>query len=158
MISTVLMGVTVYLRLKQRTVFLNEVVMLISRFNMEIGYINLPLFEILKKTAESQCCKNLDFVYSCLSDWENGEDFNQSWKNAVSQTSLPVKKEEREKLISMGSMLGTSDADGQRAMLALYKQYFSLFEQKACQECEKYGKMSVTVSVIVGLGFFIMML
>lgn len=151
-------GVMMSSRLKKRSVFLGEAVMFISQVSMEIEYINLPLLEILEKVAAGDCCKSLDFIPLCLEKWKKGEDFSVSWENAVEQSSLPMKKEERQKLKSLSMLLGTSDAAGQKNLLGLYANYFSAYYEKAQREYEKYARMCVTLGAVTGTGIFIMLM
>ena len=158
MASVMFLGVGISSRLKKRSVFLAEAVMFISRVSMEIEYVNLPLFEILKKINESGCCRSLDFIPSCISLWEKGEDFSFAWQNSLKNSALPMKKEEKAKLFDMGDMLGMSDAEGQRAMLSLYAEYFSAYSTRAAEEYGKYGKMCITLSAVTGTGLFILLM
>lgn len=146
------------LRLKRRSTFLSETVIFISQVSMEIEYVNLPLFEIFEKISSGSCCDSLDFIPRCLEKWKNGEDFSVSWESSVEKSSLPMKKEERQKLKNLSLLLGTSDASGQKKMLTLYKSYFSSYYEKALTEYEKYGKVCVTLGVVMGTGIFIMLI
>lgn len=156
--SVIFSGITMSLRLKKRSEFLSEILLFISQVSMEIEFVSLPVLEILRKIEAGECCKNLDFIAICLENIQLGEDFFYSWKKGVCDSRLPMKKEEREKLKNLGGMLGTSDASGQRAMLSLYKSYFSAFYDKAVQEYDKYAKMLVTLSVVAGTGIFILII
>ncbi len=156
MVSVIFSGIMMSLRLKKRCVFLSEILLLISQLGLEIEFINLPVLEILKKIESGECCRNLDFITVCIDNVSMGEDFFYSWKKGVEASCLPMKKEEREKLESLGSMLGTSDSSGQRAILSLYESYFSAFYDKARLAEEKYAKMYVTLSVVTGVGVFIL--
>ncbi len=158
LVSVIFSGITMSLRLKKRSEFLSEILLFISQVSMEIEFVSLPVLEILRKIEAGECCKNLDFIAICLENTQLGEDFFYSWKKGVSDSRLPMKKEEREKLENLGGMLGTSDASGQRAMLSLYKSYFSAFYDRAVQEYDKYGKMIVTLSVVAGTGIFILII
>ena len=156
--SMIFTGVMLSSRLKRRSTFLGETVMFISQVSMEIEYVNLPLFEIFEKIVSGSCCRSLDFVPCCLEKWEKGEDFSFSWESSVEKSSLPMKKEERQKLKNLSLLLGTSDASGQKNLLTLYRSYFSSYYEKALKEYEKYGKMCVTLGVVMGTGIFIMLI
>ena len=145
-------------RLKRRDVFLGETMMFILQVSVEIEYINLPLLEILKKTSAGNCCRSLDFLNHCVDAFEKGEDFSVCWESSVEGSLLPMKKEERQKLKSLGDLLGTSDVAGQKNVLSLYGSYFSAYHEKAVKEYEKYGKMYVTLGVVLGTGIFILMM
>ncbi len=156
--SVIFTGVMLSLRLKKRKEALCETVMFISQVSMEIEFVSLPLFEILKKIAECDCCKSLDFIPLCIENRKRGEDFSVCWEAAVEASCLPMKREERQKLKSLSGLLGTSDASGQKNMLSLYGSYFSSYYQNAVKEYEKYGKMCVTLSVVMGTGIFILLI
>lgn len=158
MVSVIFSGIMMSLRLKKRSEFLSEILLFVSQVSMEIEFTGLPVLEILKKIEAGECCKNLDFIALCVEKMQSGEDFYYSWKNGLEGSRLPMKKEERDKLKNLGSMLGTSDATGQSSMLLLYKSYFSAFYDKAVQEREKYGKMCLTLSVVLGTGIFILII
>lgn len=158
MMSAVLLGMRVSFRLKKRTEILESVEIFISAVSLEIEFISLPVFEILRKISVFDSCKSLDFISFCLDEMEKGEDFRNSWIKGIDQSALPFKREEKEKLKSLGSLIGTSDTDGQKNILSLYGSYFSTFRNIAQMEYDKYGKTSITLSVVMGLGIFILMM
>ena len=145
-----------YLRLKKRKVFLDEILLFLSQTGTEIEFVSLPLPEILRKIISGNCCENLDFIPLCLDNMQSGDDFFCSWKNALEFSRLPMKKEERDKLKNLGTMLGKSDIHGQVALLSLNKKYFSAFYNKAVEDMEKYGKMCLALSTALGIGIFIL--
>lgn len=155
-VSIVLMGLSISLRLKSRRDFLDETVLFLSTAALEIEFINLPVFDILEKISLSSSCKTLDFIPQCVSSFREGEDFSVAWSRAVDESSLPLKKEEREKLDSLGQLIGTSDVHGQKSILTLYKDTFSAYGKKAAETYDRYGRMCVTVSSIIGMGIFIL--
>lgn len=154
----ILMGANVSLRLKKRCIILEQVVVFITNAGIDIEYVNLPIYEILYSIQKSEVCNNLDFLDFCINEWETGESFYLLWLNGINKSDLPFKKDEKEKLKSLGQFIGTSDVQGQKNILALYKVYFDDFKDKARAEYEKYAKMSVMVSVVSGIGFFIILM
>ncbi len=157
-VSMMLVGMNLSLRLKKRRNFLAETVVFFTTAIVEIEYVNLPLTDILKKLKSSRVCEHLDFIDKCISETENGEDLNIAWADSVKASSLPFTREEREKLISLGGLLGTSDAQGQRSILTLFSETFNLYCKKAEETYSKYGRICVTVSGFLGMGVFVMML
>lgn len=157
-VSIILLGVNLSLRLKKRKDFLSETVVFLSTAIVEIDYINLPITDILKNVKNTGVCDRLDFIGGCISETEKGEDFNLAWIQSVKESALPFTCEEREKLISLGSLLGTSDAKGQRSILTLYSESFVFYRSKAEETYTKYGKLCITVSGFLGMGVFVMML
>lgn len=158
LVSALLTGMSLSLRLKRRRDYLYETVTFLTSAEIEIEYVSLPVFEILKKFQSSSGGKSLDFINNCINYCEKGEDFSAGWSRAVEASLLPMKKEEREKLISLGGLLGTSDTQGQRSILELFVKTFSLYCEKAEAEYEKYGRMIITVSGIIGMGIFIFLM
>ncbi|MBQ7861254.1 MAG: stage III sporulation protein AB [Clostridia bacterium] len=156
--GAVLTGMMISSRLKKRVEILEAVEIFISSVSLEIEFVSLPVYEILRKTACFEGCKELDFIGHCLSKMEGGEDFKSSWAAGVELSALPFKREEKEKLKSLGALIGTSDAEGQRAMLSLYGSYFSFFSDNARKECEKYGRTGISLSVLLGLGILILLM
>ena len=156
--SMLLMGVRMSSRLKKRSIFLGEILLLISQISIEIEYVSLPVLEIFNKLNESGSCKSLDFISLCLKLMQKGEDFFTSWQKALEQSELPLKKEEREKLLAFGGMLGTSDAAGQSSMLAVYREYFSFYRDSAKAEYEKYSRMWIGLGAVAGVGAFILLM
>ncbi len=155
MASVLLVGMRLYLRLKTRRAFLGEILLFLSNVKIEIEYISLPLCEVLRKIECSGSCRNLDFISRCLDGVDEDEDFSTAWCNAIRSSSLPMRKEEREKLTGLGSFLGMSDLQGQMSLLSLFYESFSSYYKKADADFEKYGKTCITVSCIVATGIFI---
>lgn len=158
LIGVILLGTNTSLRLKKRWEFLEETVVFFASAALEIEYIKLPVLDILKKFRETGNCKNLDFISVCIDESENGLSFCDSWFKALELTTLPLRKEEKDKLRSFGLVFGKSDVYGQMSILSLYKEYFIVFADKARLEYEKYGKVCVNISVIIGLGIFIILM
>ena len=158
MVSVISSGIMMSLRLKKRCIFLSEILLFISQINIEIEFVNRPMLEILEKIQSGEGCRNLDFLALCLENIHFGEDFSYSWKKGIRDSCLPMKNEEKDKLENLGGMLGTSDSSGQKAILSLYKSYFADFYEAALQAYEKYAKMYVTLSVVTGMGFFILII
>ena len=157
-VSMLIVGTDISLRLKKRRDFLSEIVVFFTTVIVEIDYVNLPLTDILRKVTSSGACGRLDFIGECIAETENGEDFNIAWTESVRRSALPFTRREREKLISLGGLLGTSDAQGQRSILALFSRSFELYSKKAESTYLRYGRLCITVSGFLGMGLFVIML
>lgn len=155
LVSVLLVGMSLYSRLKKRKAFLAEILLFLSNVKIEIEYISLPVCEVLRKIKHSEICRNLGFISDCLDKIDEGEDFAVAWCESVKASSLPMKKEERGKLTGLGSFLGASDIHGQMLMLSLFYENFNAYYNKADADFEKYGKMCLTVSGILAVGMFI---
>lgn len=156
--SILITGMNLSLRLKIRKDFLGEIVVFLMTAIVEIDYISLPVTEILKKVRSNGACKKLDFIGICIDETEKGEDFDFAWSRAVDLSALPFTAEEQKKLISLGSLIGTSDVAGQRSILTLYSDTFREYHRKAEEIYTKYGKICIVVSGFLGMGIFVLMI
>ena len=158
LVSALFAGTALHSRLKKRREFLHEILVFISMMKIEFEFMAMPVFRVLEKLYSSGSCRSLDFVSLCMRSVQKGDDFSEAWRNSVENSCLPMKKEEREKLSAMGSLLGTSDIKGQLSMLTLFYESFLAYRKKADNEYEKYGRLCITVSAIVGTGVFIFLM
>ncbi len=155
MVSALLVGMSLHSRLKKRRDFLHEMLVFISLIKIEFEFMSLTVLQVLRKIQSTGSCRNLDFINDCIKSINAGDDFSSAWHNAVSLSRLPMKKEEREKLADFGNLVGTSDIKGQLSLLSLFYESFLAYGKKADEDFEKYGKLCITVSIIVGTGIFI---
>lgn len=151
-------GTAVSYRLKMRKAFLSQLLLFFSAVSVEIEFISLPLADIMKKIKEEKTCGKLDFIAPCIEYLYRGESFSSSWEKAVDKSLLPMRQEEKEKLLQLGYLLGTSDANGQKVILTLYSNYFTEFYNKAEADNERYGKLTVLLGAVLGMGLFILFL
>lgn len=156
--SVMTVGMRFRYRLKKRKDIFHELLVFISLIRIEFEFMNMPVLQVLEKIADAGNCRNLDFIPLCIEKVNNGNDFSKAWQTAVELSRLPLQREEKEKLSAAGGLLGTSDIKGQLSLLALFYESFLAYQKKADEEYDKYGKLCITVSVILGAGVFIFLM
>ena len=144
--------------LKKRVSLLEETLSLIINLEIELKYRCDTLGSILMKLSALSFCSNLDYIKLCTDEIEKGKDFPSSWKKALMKSSLPYSDDEKAKLISLGDFLGTTDIESQSIMLTLYKEYFTVFHERAVQKERKYSRMYSAMGFMSGFGIFIMVM
>ncbi len=151
-------GFAASLRLKKRKSCLSQVLLFLSAVKVEIEFTLLPLCDIIDNLLKENVCGELDFLFCVREKTEGGMSFKQAWESSVRESSLPIKHEEREKLLSLGALLGTSDCKGQKAVLSLYGEFFGAYCQAAQSACERYSKMYMLSGFLSGAFVFIIFL
>lgn len=151
------LGISSSLRLKRRASLLEATVILLEGIKMEMEYTQCPLDEIICKYAGVKPYSSINFIKECYHLLENGEDFPTAWSNSVKLSSLYM-SQEKEKLLQLGMLLGTSDSTGQVNMLEMYIEYFKQFLQKARKKSDSYSGVSVYIGVFCGFGMFILLI
>lgn len=145
-------------RLKKRVQLLNTILLFISQLEIYIEFLSLSLPQIVKEASKNVLYQDLDFIITCDSYLNGSLDFPQAWLMSVSESKLPFNKQEKEKLIQLFSVLGTSDIDGQKQMLSLYKGYFQQYCDEAAENQKKYGNLSVVCGVFMGCLLFVLLI
>lgn len=149
-------GLRMWEFLKKRVRLFEETEGFVEMLKIELRYSADELMSILKKASFLSSCKGLDYLSLCCKKLESGEDFPSAWKNALRESRKPFTAYERNKLSSLGEILGTTDIDSQIVMLNLYSQYIKAFLKKAEKAEKSYGRLSVAASFLMGFTVFIL--
>lgn len=151
-----LLGLRMSFRLKNRVDILEETVNFLASFKIELEYTGNTLYSLLCKARSSSLCRNLDYLKMCCELMKKGDDFPKAWSSSFQSSNLPYKSEEKQKLLHLGNVLGTTDLSSQSTILALYTEYFKSYYNQACEINKKYGRLSALMGVFLGFGVFIM--
>lgn len=151
------MGIKISERFEKRCEIFREVLFMIEEIRNGICYFALPIDEIFIEIERNGICKQLNFL-SCLKKAiESGQDFPDAWSESVYSTYMPLKKSEKEKLMSMGVALGRTDTEGQKNMLRLYYEQFDRCSNEAYAERKKYFFLSQVSGFLFGGAVFILL-
>ena len=123
-----------------------------------ICYFSLPLDEILIGIVSNGTCKNLAFLILFNKLSGSGIDFPDAWRQSVCECSLPLKKDECDKLLSFGLSLGRSDSENQKRLLKFYRTQFNTFAEEAYAMKKKYSLTSVIIGLLSGGAVFILLI
>lgn len=124
---------------------------MISVIQNELSYRYVPLRELMRELSEREDLKDLPF----LTPWETEEElFTQHWEKSLKGFS--VDKACDGHLLSFGSMLGTTELEGQ---LRLCRHYQALFEEalrEAREKKEKYAKLYTSLGCMAGIAIVVL--
>ncbi len=151
-------GLMLRRRLIDRADCLERLVAMLDYLSAQISYVRMPIGEIvLQMSAQSQFTR-LTFLSECRQRLSQGVSFPQAWKSSVVQQRSLLSKEDFERLISLGDVLGTTDALEQQKTIEMYTHLFEKSYESARGECTSYSRMYLTIGVLAGVGFAILML
>jgi len=131
---------------------------MVEELSNGIFYLSLPLDEILVVINNRGSCKKLTFIALFNEFIDCGSDFPDAWKKSVYSCSLPLKREEKEKIISFGLSLGRSDSENQRSLLKLYSAQFNTYANEAYNLKKKYSLTSAFMGFLCGGAVFILLI
>ena len=144
--------------LKKRIALLEKTVSLIINIRVELSYRHEAILNLLSRISELSALQKLDYLSACTEHVKTGEDFPSAWKKAISESKCSYNKEEKNKLCSLGEMLGTTDTESQLTMLRLYEEYMKEFLNKAEKSQREYGRLSLVMGFLLGFAVFILAL
>ncbi len=153
--SLILSGMKASLFLKKRVVLLENTFLFIKALKLEIEYKNETIFKILKLSPYR---KRLSFIEYCCNELVKDVSFSSAWKNGILKSRENFSADEKEKLINLGYLLGSSDLKTQSEILNLYCEYFKNFKEKAEDLNRKYGNTVFLLGILFGLAIFIMII
>ena len=156
--SLICVGATYSINLKKRINLLENTVLMIEEMKIQLSYLNLPIYDILKTMKDKDYLKILSFIGASYHLMESGYDFNIAWQMAIEDTRLQYKREEKERLLHLGMNLGVSDTDNQLCILNLDKEYFLEYISKAKLKDKKYGNLTMSLGVLSGCMIFVLLL
>lgn len=151
------MGVAYSVRLKRRVVILEKTRIMIEEMKIQLRYLNVPLYDMLKSMRKKEYLQKLSIIAESCDLIDKGSDFHTAWKYAVENTALPYKTDETDRLLHLGLNLGVSDAENQLRILALESEYFDQYISEAKLSEKKYGSLTTTLGILSGCMIFILM-
>lgn len=155
-ITFTLIGIRMSLLLKRRKLLIEETLVFLNCLAVEISYSREDIVSIVNKLSSEKPMMNLLFLKICSDNTKNGLDFPEAWREAVNGVSV-YKREEKEKLLQLGSFLGTSDSENQINTIKVYSSFFEEYRNYAEEDYDKYGKVSTLFGVFLGAAIFILM-
>ncbi len=142
--------------LRKRITVLEETVFFLNSLMSVIVFSKMNISEILSALSEESSLKNLHFL-NRFPDLDIYGDFHKEWYTGI--TSFPYyKSEEKEKMLQLGTFLGTTDINSQIKTIKLYFTYFGNYRENAVNEYDKYGKVSSLFGLFIGASVFILLL
>ena len=156
--SSTLIGIVLAARLKKRSEFFSSVLTFTKALEVEIEYSMSDLPSVIIKISEEEMCRDLSFLKSCARFLYEGDDFPLAWERAVTECTVYIKGDEKDKLMTMGLTLGTTNLDGQKKLIGMFTEYFNAYQSKARQLEEKYYRIYILTGILSGFGIFILLI
>lgn len=155
-LAAVIVGNMLSGRLKERSHLLELISQLISQTAVQIRYLS-PTFErLVKDMTECERYDELDFTKKTV-EYAEQKDIRAAWKKAVTETRLPLNKDDIAILLTIGDFLGTSDTEGQLSMLETQLSVINAQKGQAADDYTRKGRMYRSVSLLIGIGICIML-
>ncbi len=137
---------------------LDDIFKFIKLLKLEISFTGADVNNLIKNVSEEKTIRKLDFLNLFLKETSIDRSFSDSWKKCVSNSCLPLRNHERNKLAEIGNFLGTTDLESQLSMLTMYEEYFKNYSKEAQNEMKKSGQVSFLLGVVLGFAVFILVL
>lgn len=136
------------LSLKNRAVFLNEILLMLKKFSAEIRFRQLSPDELIAG-AEG---KFPEMVRSFLTE----SDIRSAWDKACGK--LSQKAPETLLLRELGKSLGNSDREGMVDIISLYSEKIAGLYSEAEADYRKRGKAYLKIGALCGLGLAVLII
>ena len=147
------LGISRGVQLNQRTICLQNFRRSLEGLTRELTFSLRPLSELLEAAARESKGSVRVFFTACLAAFVQGgqESWAESWRQALEETDLPLKEEDRQMLTEAGDILGRYDAQSQlqglRGLLSRIEEQISA----AREETHRLRRVYVTVGITAGL-------
>lgn len=126
-----------------------EIHSMLMQISVMIRYKRLNVYEIFHELNNSKSFAGLGFLKNLPENYEAGSDVHSLWRDAVSN-DIYIGGEEKNILLSFGSVLGTSDAEGQIMSIDSIAESVKVLEVKRSEEYLKKGKLYRSLGMLFG--------
>ena len=157
-ISLICAGVICSIKLKKRVTLLEKTIVMLEELKIQIQFLNMPVYEMLETTGKKEYLSNLDYLSVCCEEMKKGKDFPEAWKLSIVNTLQLYKREEKERLLQLGTNLGTSNTESQINIIDSQMVSFDEFLTKAKNSSMKYSNMATLLGVLSGCMIFIVLI
>ncbi len=131
---------------------------MLQEMKVQFEYLNLPVYELICEFNSKEYLHELSYLRNCHSLIQNGYDFPVAWEQSIENSPLYYKRNEKDKLLHLGSNLGRSDTENQINLLNVHLKDFQDFLEKAKNQKQNQGNLSVTLGTLAGCMIFIMII
>lgn len=146
LISGGFIGIAAADKVKARSGGLKKILRLLEESEIMIRYNACTFNELIYHCRTCADIKDIDF----LSAPETDGDIKEAVCNAAYCTKLELSEEERYNLRSFFCELGSTDLDGQLAIISHYKEYFKGCLNRADVEMQSKCRLYKTMGVLGG--------
>ena len=130
------------------------ILQMLTALRTQMQFSRAPLEAMLTQVCAQE--RHPQFLPHCLAQMQAGTPFPVAWKHAAQQAA-GVKDEDRQLLFSVGELLGSTDASGQREGLQLHEELAAQLLETARAKKESHGKTYFSLGVLSGLTLVILL-
>jgi stage III sporulation protein AB len=141
-ISLACCGIGMYMagRLRVRTLRMEKLTAFLEDCSTYIRYQSLPLEELLLLLSEQPNYRDFSFLKTVSQQISPSMPPQMLWHEAVRKDAA-VEESAKEVLYSLGSVLGTTDTQGQLAALALHRTQMQTIAAQSREKNQKQGSL-----------------
>ena len=121
-----------------------------------IRYRELTVYEIVQELSTDSFYRDFDFVCCLSRNLDRHRPFYGQWESAADECRF--KGDERNLILSLGNVLGTSDTQGQLAAIELYSAKLDSMIKASDEQYSRKGKLYRSLGVLSGAMLGILML
>ncbi|MGN1193955.1 MAG: stage III sporulation protein AB [Acutalibacteraceae bacterium] len=151
-----LVSVVISLKIRKRAEVLEATYLLLNEIKLTLEYSCLPMYELICLLGEKNSYSQT-FMPECKKQIDGGMDFPDAWETSVNNACI-LHNEEKQKLLQLGTFLGTSDLKSQISVIDMYIISFDEYRKEARLKSKKYADTCIYVGVFCALGLFVMMI
>lgn len=140
-------GAAYSLRLREKCSISTVISDILRKTSVYIRYSALDVYEIVAKLKTD--CPDNSFISRLPDSYIEGQNFHQLWQKALEVEELP--EEERLLLSEFGSILGTSDIEGQLSAIASLSERAEQLRSERSENYIRKGRMYRSVGVLAGV-------
>ncbi|MCL2195267.1 MAG: stage III sporulation protein AB [Oscillospiraceae bacterium] len=147
-------GALISRTMMQRARQLELCLQMLAQLRAQLQYSRPPVQTMVADLCEQ--AQHPAFLPRCLHSMNTGVDFPQAWQGALQSPGHGLKDDDRRHLLSLGQLLGASDAAGQREALQLHESLLTTQLDQARAVRDTRGKAAFTLGVLAGLTVMIL--
>ncbi|MCR4796089.1 MAG: stage III sporulation protein AB [Ruminococcus sp.] len=143
-------------KLKQGVIFCTEAEKLLNICESEIRSNNSDVYSIVRRLKKENI--NMRISFERLPECYSPEvDFHQQWNSSFRSIS-GIDADELDIMLSLGSMLGTTDTEGQLKGISHIRAKVEQLYRKRQSEYEKKGRLYRSIGVLSGAAVGVMII
>lgn len=133
---------------------------MLSAIKSRLGFICIPVYDLLDVLCEDSRLKSLDFIRICREKCMDGEPFPCAWESAVGSEakSCDISRADAQRLCEFGKSIGTTDLSGQLAVCELYTELFGERRDECRANKQKYTGVLPPLGFLGGLAVSVLLI
>jgi stage III sporulation protein AB len=149
-ICSFLIGVHIKTVYTGRVALLEKCIAMLNLISINLNFTGIDTVGLINSLGDNTDLNELSFLENCKAMLADGNDFSLSWNKSVNHFNSYLKKEDKDILLSFGSMLGKSDLEGQIRNCHINIEKLKDNLKKAKELSEKYADLYFRLSLLCG--------